>query len=74
MDVGVDRDANELACEMYRSQVCKVVEDPVTAAGLMPRGYPIGCKRPVVDTGPMSPRTQSQTQHTSSYKTPRVAS
>ena len=36
--------------EMYRSQVSKVIEDPEVAEKLMPRGYPIGCKRPVIDT------------------------
>ncbi len=49
-DIGLDMNANELACEMYREQVRRLVEDPATAEGLMPRGYPIGCKRPVIDT------------------------
>ncbi|XOV89691.1 MAG: flavin-containing monooxygenase [Pseudomonadota bacterium] len=49
-DIGLDMKANELACEMYRQQVAKIVKDPETAEGLMPRGYPIGCKRPVIDT------------------------
>jgi cyclohexanone monooxygenase len=51
LDVQLDLDANELACEMYREQVKRVVDDPETAEGLMPRGYPIGCKRPVIDIG-----------------------
>jgi len=50
IDIGLNLDANELACEMYRQQVARIVEDPETAEGLMPRGYPIGCKRPVIDT------------------------
>ena len=50
LDVQIDAEANELACEMYRSQVSKVIEDPEVAEKLMPRGYPIGCKRPVIDT------------------------
>lgn len=50
LDVQLDLGANELACEMYRQQVDRIVNDPETAAGLMPRGYPIGCKRPVIDT------------------------
>ena len=50
-DVFLDLGANEVACEMYRDQVRRVVDDPATAEGLMPRGYPIGCKRPVVDSG-----------------------
>eukprot|EP01048_Picozoa_sp_COSAG05_P018275 COSAG05_NODE_2645_length_2807_cov_1752.380724_2_plen_83_part_00 len=35
----------------YRKLVAWVVKDPEKAERLMPRGYPIGCKRPVVDTG-----------------------
>ena len=51
MDVNLDADANELACEMYREQVKRIIRDPDTAQGLMPRGYPMGCKRPVIDIG-----------------------
>ncbi len=51
VDVMTDLTANEVACEMYRQQVSRVVDDPETAEKLMPRGYPIGCKRPVIDTG-----------------------
>ncbi|MFT7685227.1 MAG: cyclohexanone monooxygenase [Candidatus Azotimanducaceae bacterium] len=51
MDIGLDMKANELACEMYRQQVGKVVKDEATAKSLMPNNYPIGCKRPVIDTG-----------------------
>ncbi|MCB1693023.1 MAG: NAD(P)/FAD-dependent oxidoreductase [Pseudomonadales bacterium] len=49
-DIAIDMNANELACEMYRKQVSRIVKDPAVAEGLMPRGYPIGCKRPVIDT------------------------
>lgn len=51
MDIGLDMNANELACDMYREQVSRVVKDPKAAEGLMPKGYPIGCKRPVIDSG-----------------------
>lgn len=50
-DLGLSPEANELACEMYREQVARMVEDEDTAKGLMPRGYPFGCKRPVIDIG-----------------------
>ncbi len=50
VDIGLDMNANELACEMYRRQVSRVVKDQSTAERLMPRGYPIGCKRPVIDS------------------------
>ncbi len=49
-DVSIDPDANELACEMYRQQIKRVINDEATAESLMPRDYPMGCKRPVIDT------------------------
>jgi cyclohexanone monooxygenase len=49
-DVALDEEANELACEMYREQVRRLIKDPATAEALMPRDYPMGCKRPVIDT------------------------
>jgi cyclohexanone monooxygenase len=50
-DIALSEEANELACDMFREQVRRVVKDPETAEGLMPRGYPWGCKRPVIDIG-----------------------
>ena len=50
-DLALSEEANELACDMYREQVRRIVEDPFTAEGLMPRDYPYGCKRPVIDIG-----------------------
>jgi cyclohexanone monooxygenase len=50
-DVYTNTDANEVACELYRDMVEQLVDDPVTAEKLKPRGYPIGCKRQVLDTG-----------------------
>ena len=50
MDVGMDPEANEMACEMYRQHLATIIDNPTTANGLMPRDYPIGCKRPVIDT------------------------
>jgi cyclohexanone monooxygenase len=49
-DIAINPDANELACEMYRQQVKRVIKDSDTAESLMPRDYPMGCKRPVIDT------------------------
>ena len=46
----MDPDANEMACEMYRQHLATIIDDQKTAEGLMPRNYPIGCKRPVIDT------------------------
>ena len=50
VDVGMDPLANETMCELYREQVKRVVEDPTIAERLSPRGYPLGCKRQVIDT------------------------
>ena len=47
---GVDPDANELGAELYREMVRRTVNDPELAEALSPRGFPIGCKRPVVDS------------------------
>jgi cyclohexanone monooxygenase len=50
-DTATDLDANEMAVEMFREMVRRTVKDPETADALMPRGYPLGCKRPVLDGG-----------------------
>jgi cyclohexanone monooxygenase len=49
-DVAFDPEANEMGCELFREMVRRTVEDPDVAESLSPRGYPIGCKRPVIDT------------------------
>ena len=46
-DVAVDLEANEAGCELFREMVRRTVQDPDVAEALSPRGYPIGCKRPV---------------------------
>ncbi len=50
IDIGLNPEANEMACEMYRAQLGRIITDDATAEGLKPRNYPIGCKRPVIDT------------------------
>ncbi len=50
IDIGLNPDANEMACEMYRTHLGRIVSDDATAEGLKPRNYPIGGKRPVIDT------------------------
>lgn len=50
-DVLMNLTANEVACDMYRDYIASVVEDSDKAHALMPRGYPIGCKRQVIDIG-----------------------
>ncbi len=50
VDVHTDPEANEIACELYRETLRELVKDPVVADRLAPKNYPIGCKRPVIDT------------------------
>ncbi|MCC6438277.1 MAG: NAD(P)/FAD-dependent oxidoreductase [Acidimicrobiales bacterium] len=50
-DVYKDMEANELACELYRDHVRSVVRDPDVAERLLPKDYPLGCKRQVLDSG-----------------------
>ena len=49
-DVASNPEANELGAELYREMVRRTVNDPELAEALSPRGYPIGCKRPVINT------------------------
>jgi cation diffusion facilitator CzcD-associated flavoprotein CzcO len=50
-DVQSDPEANEAGVELYREMIRRTVKDPETAEALSPRGYPMGCKRTVIDTG-----------------------
>jgi cation diffusion facilitator CzcD-associated flavoprotein CzcO len=49
-DTAKDLDANEMAVELFREAIRRTVKDPDVAEALSPRGYPLGCKRPVLDT------------------------
>ncbi len=49
-DVATDPAANELGADLYREMVRRTVHDPELAESLSPRGFPIGCKRPVIDS------------------------
>jgi cation diffusion facilitator CzcD-associated flavoprotein CzcO len=48
-DVALVPEANEAAAELFREMIRRTVKDPDVAERLSPRGYPIGCKRPVLD-------------------------
>jgi len=50
-DVLIDPAANESAAEFVRSKIRAVVTDPAVAERLSPRTFPIGTKRPCLDTG-----------------------
>jgi cation diffusion facilitator CzcD-associated flavoprotein CzcO len=49
-DLIMNKEANETAAEYVRAKIREIVKDPVTAEKLTPRTYPIGTKRPPIDT------------------------
>ena len=51
VDILVDPAANETAAEFVRAKIRAAVADPEIAEILSPRGYPIGTKRPCLDSG-----------------------
>ena len=50
-DILLDPAANDDYAEFVRGKIRDVVDDPATAAKLCPTTYPIGAKRPCLDTG-----------------------
>ncbi|WP_375209585.1 flavin-containing monooxygenase [Hyphomonas jannaschiana] len=50
-DTGVDPAANKLLADFVAGKVREIVKDPDTADLLIPKTYPFGTKRLVVDTG-----------------------
>ena len=49
-DVFFDIEANRMATALYGEAVARIVEDPETAASLVP-SHPFACKRPIIDQG-----------------------
>ncbi|MEY2474249.1 MAG: hypothetical protein QOK28_3578 [Actinomycetota bacterium] len=49
-DSFVDLDANEASRQLYAHAIAQIVNDPETAADLVPQ-YPFGCKRVIIDEG-----------------------
>ena len=49
-DLMTDARANEFCADFFRDKIRSTVRDPVTAEKLVPKGYPIAAKRPVLDT------------------------
>jgi len=49
-DIFFDIDANRMATKLYGEAVARIVEEPETAAALVP-SHPFGCKRPIIDQG-----------------------
>jgi cation diffusion facilitator CzcD-associated flavoprotein CzcO len=49
-DIFFDIEANQMAAKLYGEAVARIVEDPQTAASLVPV-HPFACKRPIIDQG-----------------------
>jgi cation diffusion facilitator CzcD-associated flavoprotein CzcO len=50
-DLMTNPEANEFAAEFFREKIRATVIEATTAEALIPRGYPIAAKRPVLDNG-----------------------
>jgi hypothetical protein len=50
-DLITDKAANDTAAEFVRAKIRQIVKDPAVAETLCPATYPIGVKRPCLDTG-----------------------
>jgi cation diffusion facilitator CzcD-associated flavoprotein CzcO len=50
-DILIDAAANDTAAEFIRAKIRAVVTDPEVAEKLSPRTFPLGTKRPCLDTG-----------------------
>ncbi|MCB1691685.1 MAG: NAD(P)/FAD-dependent oxidoreductase [Pseudomonadales bacterium] len=48
-DIYSDIEANDIANELFRSQIRKIVKNPEVSEKLLPKDYGIGCKRQVLD-------------------------
>lgn len=49
-DIFFDIEANRMATALYGEAIARIVDDPDTAAALVP-SHPFGCKRPIIDQG-----------------------
>ncbi len=49
-DVMTDTAANDILAEFVREKIRERVKDPTTAEKLLPTTYPLGAKRPILDT------------------------
>ncbi|MBL4585112.1 MAG: NAD(P)/FAD-dependent oxidoreductase [Pseudomonadales bacterium] len=50
-DMVLSNESNDVAAEFIRDKIRGMVDDPVIAEKLAPKSYPLGTKRPCVDTG-----------------------
>jgi cation diffusion facilitator CzcD-associated flavoprotein CzcO len=49
-DLMLNEEANEQVAEFVRNRIPEIVQDPVTAEKLKPKGYPIFARRPCLDS------------------------
>jgi len=49
-DIVLSKEANDTAAEFIRAKIKEVVKDPALAEKLTPQGFPVGAKRPCIDT------------------------
>jgi len=49
-DLMTNERSNEFCADFFRQKIREIVNDPATAEKLVPKGYPIAAKRPVLDT------------------------
>jgi cyclohexanone monooxygenase len=49
-DLLLDQEANDTAADFVRAKIREIVHDPEVAERLIPRGFPLGAKRPCIDT------------------------
>jgi cyclohexanone monooxygenase len=69
-DTGVDPAANKLLADFVAGKVREIVKDPETADLLIPKTYPFGTKRLVVDTGYFEVYNQDNVHLVDLNKTP----
>ena len=69
-DIFVDEKSNALAAEFVREKIHSIVNDPVTADALTPRGYPIASKRLCLDSDYYETFNQPHVQLVDLSKTP----
>ena len=49
-DLLVEQEANDTVADFVRGKIREIVRDPEVAERLLPHGYPLGAKRPCIDT------------------------
>jgi cation diffusion facilitator CzcD-associated flavoprotein CzcO len=71
-DILTDQEANDTAAEFVRSNIRNIVKDPAVAELLSPRSFPLGTKRPCLDTGYYATFNQDHVHLVDLHATPLV--